>query len=84
MSSANADMHAQVSMRDGGLYIIAFSEYHRLRADWQSGKAFCDVVGFYGEEFSIKLAEVNGLARLSDSALRAIAASGDPKDWERS
>lgn len=59
------------SKSDGNAYLFARSEYPRLKADWMSGKAFFEGVGFYGAAVVVKLGDIVAIIEETPDTLAA-------------
>lgn len=71
MHPRQKDGHGRVYMRDGGFFIIHWSEVESLRDAWTAGLTFHEARGVYGQTITVKLAEVNGLTLFSQAAITA-------------
>lgn len=50
---------ASVFFRDAGNCPIAYRDAELVIANWKAGNTFCQCTGMYGQQITIKLAEVN-------------------------
>ena len=63
-----------VFMRGGGSYRVHIAEHDKVKNAWKAGGAFVDTVGIYGQEISVKLAEVESVHRSTAETTQAMRA----------
>lgn len=59
-------------MKTGGAWHLRRDQYHTTRLAWLKGAQYVDVTGFYGDNLTIKLSDVEGITDLTPEVIAAI------------